>query len=143
MVKCLPAIQETRFNLWARKIPWRRKWQPTPVLLPGKFHGWRSLVSYSPRGCKEPDMVELLHFHFHFPCGSGGKESVCNVGDLGLIPGLGRSPGEGNGYPFQYSCLEKPMDRGARQATVHGVSRVRRDLATKPPLYNIKSPEKP
>ena len=48
-----------------------------------------------------------------FPGGSEGKESACNAGDLGLIPGLGRSPGEGNGNPLQYSCLENPMDRGA------------------------------
>ena len=48
-----------------------------------------------------------------FPGGSGGKESTCNVEDLGLIPGLGRSPGEGNGYPLQYSCLENSMNRGA------------------------------
>ena len=56
------------------------------------------------------------------PGGAGGKESACNAGDLGLglIPGLGRSPGEGNGYPLQYSCLENSMDRGAWQATAHG-----------------------
>ena len=47
------------------------------------------------------------------PGGSEGKASACNAGDLGLIPGLGRSPGEGNGNPLQYSCLENPMDRGA------------------------------
>ena len=49
-----------------------------------------------------------------------GKESVCNAGDTGLIPGSGRSPGKGNGNPLQYSCLENPMDRGAWRATVHG-----------------------
>ena len=52
-----------------------------------------------------------------------GKESTCNVGDLGSIPGLGRSPGEGNGKPLQYSCLENPMDGGDWQATVHGVAK--------------------
>ena len=52
------------FNSWVRKIPWRRKWQPTPVLLPGKFHGWRSLVGYSQWGCKESDTTEQFHFHF-------------------------------------------------------------------------------
>ena len=57
-----------------------------------------------------------------FPGGSAGKESACNVEDLGSIPGLGRSPGEGKGYPLQYSGLENPMDRGAWQATVHGVA---------------------
>ena len=65
-----------------------------------------------------------------FPC-SSVKESVCNAGDLGSIPWLGRSPGEGNGNPLQYSCLENPMDRGAWQATVHGVAKVAYDLATK------------
>ena len=52
------------FNPWLGKIPWRRKWQPTPVFLPGKSHGWRSLVGYSPRGRKESDTTERLHFHF-------------------------------------------------------------------------------
>ena len=56
-----------------------------------------------------------------FPSNSAGKESACNVGDLGSIPGLGRSPGEGKGYPLQYSGLEKPMD-----CIVHGVTKSRR-----------------
>ena len=55
------------FNPWVGKISWRRKWQPTPVLLPGESHGGRSLVGYSPQGRKESDMTERLHFHFHFP----------------------------------------------------------------------------
>ena len=54
-----------------------------------------------------------------------GKESACKPGDRGLIPGLGRYPGGGHGNPLQYSCLENPMDRGAWQATVHGVSKSR------------------
>ena len=58
-----------------------------------------------------------------FPGGSDGKESACNSGDLGLIPGLGRSPGEGNDYPLQYSGLENSMDRGAWWAIVHGVAK--------------------
>ena len=56
-------------------------------------------------------------------------ESACNAGDLGLIPGLGRSTGEGNGNPLQYSCLEDPMDRGAWWATVHGVTESRTRLS--------------
>ena len=52
------------FDPWVRKIPWRRTWQPTPVLLPGESHGRRSLVGYSPRGHKESDTTERLHFHF-------------------------------------------------------------------------------
>ena len=68
-----------------------------------------------------------------FPHSLVGKESACNAGDLASIPGSGRTPGEGNGNPLQYSCLENPMDRGALRVTVHGVARVRHDLATKPP----------
>ena len=60
-----------------------------------------------------------------FPGGSDGKESAYNVGDLGLIPDLGRSPGGGHGQPHQYSCLENPMDRGAWSATVHAVTKGR------------------
>ena len=58
-----------------------------------------------------------------FPGGSEVKASACNAGDLGSIPGLGRSPGEGNGNPLQYSCLENPMDGGAWRATVHVVTK--------------------
>ena len=58
-----------------------------------------------------------------FPCSSVGKESACSAGDPGLIPGLGRSPGEGNGNPLQYPCLENLMDRGAWWAAVHGVTK--------------------
>ena len=68
------------------------------------------------------------------PGGSVCKESACSAGDLGLIPGLGRSPGEGNGNPLQYSCLGNPKDRGALQASIHGVAEVGHDLVTKPPL---------
>ena len=68
----------------------------------------------------------LCSFSFHlwyslgFPCGSAGKKSICNVGDLGLIPGLGSSPGEGKDYPLQYSGLENSMD-----CIVHGVAKSR------------------
>ena len=78
----------------------RRQWQPTPVLLPGKSHGWRSLVGCSPRGRKESDTTERLHFHFSLWC-----------------------IGEGNGNTLQCSCLGNAMDRGAWRATVHGVSK--------------------
>ena len=65
----------------------RKQWQPTPVLLPGKSHGRRSLVGYSPWGHEELDTTERLHFHFSLSC-----------------------TGEGNGNPLQYSCLENPKD---------------------------------
>ena len=58
-----------------------------------------------------------------FTGGSDGKESACNIGDVGLIPGSGRSPGEGKGNPLQYSCLDNPMDRGAQRAIVHAVAK--------------------
>ena len=90
-------------------VSWRRKRQPTPVLLPGKSNGWRSLVGYSPWGCKEWDKTEPRDF----PGGPSSKASVYNARDLGLIPGLGRSPGEENGNPLQDYCLEHPMDGGA------------------------------
>ena len=81
---------------------WRRQWHPTPVLLPGKSHWWRSLVGCSPCGHKESDTTERLHFQF----------------SLSYI-------GEGNGNPLQYSCLENPMDGGAWWAAVHGVAKSR------------------
>ena len=59
----------------------------------------------------------------HHGSGSDGKESDCSAGDPGSVPSLGKSPGEENGYPLQYSCLENPMDRGAWWATAHGVTK--------------------
>ena len=79
--------------------------QPTPVLLPGKFHGQKSLVSYSPWGCKEWNTTEWLHFHFSFSC-----------------------TGEGNGNPLQYSCLENPRDRGAWWPAVYEFTQIRTRL---------------
>ena len=68
-------------------------------------------------------MEGLRHLNGDNPGGLDGKASAHNVEDLGLIPGLGRSPGEGNGNPLQYSCLENPMDRGVWQATVHSIAK--------------------
>ena len=67
----------------------------------------------------------------NFPYSSIGKNSACSAGDLGLIPGSGRSPGDGNGKPLQHSCMETPMDRGA---TVHGITRVEHNLVTNSPI---------
>ena len=64
-----------------------------------------------------------------FPCSSVGKESACSAEALGLIPGLGRSPGEGNGNSLQYPCLENLMDRGAWRAAVHGVAKSQTQLS--------------
>ena len=70
-------------------------------------------------------MFYNLHYvacYVGFPHGSDGKESACNAGDLVLIPGSERSPGEGHGNPLQYSCLENPMDRKTKQTVVHGIT---------------------
>ena len=77
----------------------RRQWHPTPVLLPGKSHGQRSLVGCSPWGLEESDTTDWLHFHFSLSC-----------------------IGEENGNPLQYSCLENPRDRGSWLAAVYGVA---------------------
>ena len=66
--------------------------------------------------------ILLITMPLGFPGGTDGKESACDAGDPGVIPGLGRSPGEGNGYPLQYSCLENSMDRGAGRTTGHGLT---------------------
>ena len=91
-------------------LAWRRKWQPTPVFLPGESHGQRSLVGYSPRGCKESDTTERLHFHFSLSCKNRASLVAQIVKNLlalqetpSLIPGSGRYPGEGIGYPLQCS----------------------------------------
>ena len=77
----------------------KRQWHPTPVLLPGKSHGWRSLEGCSPWGHEESDTTERLHFYFSLSC-----------------------IGEGNDNPLQCSCLENPRDGGAWWAAVHGVA---------------------
>ena len=79
--------------------------------------------------------IILSHFWQSFPGGSDGKASACNVGVLGSIPGLGRSPGEGN--PLQYSCLENPMDRGAWRTRVREVIKSRTGLLTLFILYIV------
>ena len=83
---------------------------------------WSFSFSISPSNA----YLGLTSFTMGFPGGSDGKASACDAGDLGLIPGSGRSPGEGNGNPLKnsHSCLGNPMDRGAWRAIVHGVARV-------------------
>ena len=82
----------------------------------GKLKVHKGLESQS--GKKDQEMWFIVLFS-----SLGGKESTCNVGDTSSIPGLGRSPGEGIGYPLQYSCLENSMDRGAWRTIVHGVTK--------------------
>ena len=92
-------------NKSSQFILWRRQWHPTPVLLPGKSHGWRSLVGCRPWGREESDTTERLHFHFFLSC-----------------------IGEGNGNPLQCSWLENPRDGGAWWAAVYGVAQSRTRL---------------
>ena len=68
------------------------------------------------------EYLALISFRMGFPGSSPGKESACNAGDPSSVPELGRSPGEVNSYPLQYSCLENSMDRGAWQVTIHGIT---------------------
>ena len=83
----------------------------SPFLIPGKYQ------------------INVAFLYLGFSGSLEVKASAWNAGDLGSIPGLGRSPGEGNGNPLQYSCLENPMDRGAWLATVHGVAKSRTRLS--------------
>ena len=133
LVKNPPTGQEIWFDSWVGKIPWRREklptpvflgfpggsagkesacnvggrrqWQPTPIFLPGKSHGWRSLVGQSPWSREESDTTEQLHFPFSLSC-----------------------IGEGNGNPLQCSCLENPRDGGAWWAVISGVAQSRTRL---------------
>ena len=100
----------------------RRQWQPTPVLLPGKSHGRRSLVGCSPWGPEESDTTERLHFHFSLSC-----------------------IGEGNGNPLQYFCLENPRDGGAWWAAVSGVAQsgTRLKRLSRSSNYSRRAPHKP
>jgi len=92
-------VSQCIWKLYLYYTAWRRRWQPTPVLLPGKSHGRRSLVGCSPWGRKELDTTEWLHSYFSLSC-----------------------IGEGNGHPLQCSCLENPRDGGAWWAAVYGVT---------------------
>ena len=131
----------------SHKVKQRRQWHPTPVLLPGKSHGWRSLVGCSPWGRQESDTTEQLHFLFFtfmhwrrkwqptpvfLPGESQGQGSLvgCCLWDHTELDTTERlhfhfslsCTGEGNGNPLQYSCLENPRDRGAWWAAVFGIT---------------------
>ena len=113
-----------QYSLWALPaVHRRRRWHPTLVLLPGKSHGWRSLVGCSPWGCWESDTTERLHFHFSLWC-----------------------IGEGNGNPPQCSCLENPRDGGAWWAAAYGVAQsqmwlkwLSSSLAVWTPYHNLST----
>ena len=100
----LAVLAWSKFH-WYQNWTGRRQWQPTLVLLPGKSHGWRSLVGCSPWVLEESDTTERLHSHFSLSC-----------------------IGKGNGNPLQSSCLENPRDGGASWAAVYGVTQSRTRL---------------
>ena len=118
---------------------WMLSFKPTFSLSPltfikRLFSSSLSAIRVALQSCFQLVFPLAKHFswcslHTGFPCGSDGKVSACNVGDPSLIPGLGRSPGEGNGNPLQYSCLESSMDWGAWKATVYGVAKRRTQLS--------------
>ena len=99
------------------------------VLRYNPAHSSKLISKVSPHYCTHFAHFSLLVFIKGFPGGSEVKASACNAGDPGSIPRLGRSPGEGNGNPLQYSCLENPMDRGAWWAAVHGVTKSQTQLS--------------
>ena len=98
-------VMSVLFNMLSKSVIRRRQWHPTPVLLPGKSHGWRSLVGCSPWGRSESGTTERLHLHVSLSC-----------------------IGEGNGNPLQCSCLQNPRDGGAWWASVYGVAQSRTRL---------------
>ena len=127
----LPAMRET----WVRSLGWEGS--------PGEGNGnpfqdsclenpmdgrvwWATVHGVAKSRTRLSDFTSLsphTYQYLGFPRGSEVKASACNAGDLGSVPGLGRSPGGGHGNPLQYSCLENPMDGGAWWATVHGVAK--------------------
>ena len=128
-VKNLPTIQETGLIPGSRRCPGKGNGNPPQYSCLENPNGQKSQVGYSPWGHKESDMIERLNTTQHkllgLTGGSDSTESACNARDLGLIPGSGRSPGEGNGKPLQCSCLEDPVDRAAWCTTVCGVANSR------------------
>ena len=133
-------------NLYVQ-LPPLKKMKKTDQTIPGVSHSFEDLYTYGffffsfffyNIGCKAnylcfKEIATLsymrfkIHTDFQVPL-SDGTESVFNAGDPGLNPGQGRSPGERNGYPLQYSCLENPMERGGWQTTVHGVAKTQTRL---------------
>ena len=123
MVKYLPAMWETQVQSLGWEDPLEKEMETHSSTLAWKIHGQRSLVYYSPWGHRESDMTQSsFTFTFTtlkllgFPGGSVVKNPPASARDSGLIPGSGRSPGEGNSNPLQYSYLKNPMDRGAWRA---------------------------
>ena len=134
LVKNLPAVQETWVWSQGREDPLEKEMASHASTLAWKIP-WTEepggLQSMGSQRVRHDRVTNTFAFTFHSVFGPlrwlSGKESTCNAGDVGSTPGLGRWSGGGHGHPLQYSCLESPMDRGAWQATIHGVTESRTD----------------
>ena len=117
VVKNPPAKAGYCLDPWVGKIPLEKKWQPTPVFLPGKYHGWWNLVGCSSWGCEESDTTERLHFT------SAVKNPLASAGDAGLSPGSGRSLEKEMATHSSIPAWRTPRtEEAARLHTVHGAS---------------------
>ena len=128
-VKRLPAMRETQVRFLGQEDPLEKERAITPALLPGKIPWMEEPDRLQSHGVAKSrprlsDFTSLSGLALRgFPCSPLVKESACSAGDPGSIPGLGRSPGEGNGNPFQCPCLENLTDRGAWWAAAHRVAK--------------------
>ena len=109
-------------------IAWKIPWTEEPGRLQSMelqrvWHDWATSLHFISLHQDKKIQITKIMKERSFPGGSVGRESTCNAGDPSSTPGWGRSPGEGNGNPLQYSCLENPTDRGAQWAPVHGVAK--------------------
>ena len=111
--------------MWSSSFSSTICWKDCPFLTEWSWHPCWKLIDHV---CEVVFLGSLFYFiglyvyPYAFPGGSDSKESVCNVGDLGSVPGLGRSPGEGHANQLQYSCLQNSMGKGAWWAPVHGIA---------------------
>ena len=127
LLQCIKVKVKSLSRVWLLATPWTAAYQAPPSTGFSRQEYWSGVpLAFSEiLTLQFPNIIYLMLVTslLGFPGGSEVKASACNAGDLGSIPGLGRSPGEGNGTLLQYSCLENPMDGGAWWATVHGVAK--------------------
>ena len=139
MAKCLPAMQKTQVQSMGQEDPLEKEmathssslaWKILWTEEPGRLQSMGSqTVGHDWATSLIPCFGLWFTSYLGLPYSSNSKESACNAGDLDSIPGSGRSSGEGNGNPLQYSCLENPTDRGAWWATVRGIAKSRTRLS--------------
>ena len=147
MVKCLPAMRETWVRSLGREDPlekemathsstnaWKIPWTEEACRLQSTgsqrvWHDWATSLHFISLHQDKKIQITKIMKERSFPGGSVGRESTCNAGDPSSTPGWGRSPGEGNGNPLQYSCLKNPKDRGAWWAMVHRVAKSQTQLS--------------